>query len=147
MRFIVSSFAYRPPKSSLISLLPDDVSKGTQAQCSPERDGELLASAILDFHNICGVVYRAIDCDLVLLGYLNPCATPCGIGVARRVGTIFGKVRSTPAKRGFAPVAGFGLFFRRMDLPACQKLERSENRAGHAQENLSLGCPWPLTLP
>jgi len=46
------------------------------------------------------------------------------------VGTIFAKVRSTLAKRGFAPVAGLGLFFRRMDLPACQKLQRSENCAG-----------------
>src|SRR5262249_60636795 len=36
----------------------------------------------------------AIDCDL------NPCATLCGIDVARRVGAIFAKVRSTLAKSG-----------------------------------------------
>ena len=37
-------------------------------------------------------------------------------------------------------MAGLGLFFGRMDLPACQKLERSENRAGTHKKTYPLGA-------
>jgi len=54
------------------------------------------------------------------------------------MGTIFATLNAS--KTGLCAVAGLGLFFRRMDLPACQKLERSENRAGTHKKTYLLGA-------
>src|SRR5262249_23824359 len=110
-------------------------------------DGEPLAGAILNFHNVCCVAYRAIDCDLALLGYLNHCATHCGIAVALRVGTIFAKVRSTLAKSGLCTGGRTWALFPTHGPAGLPEVRAFGKSCWHAQENLSLGCPWPLTLP
>src|SRR5262249_52715981 len=58
MRFMVSSFAFRPLKSSLISLLPDDVSKDTGAQYRPLRGGQTSPKR----HPCCRAVLQLREC-------------------------------------------------------------------------------------